>query len=632
MTISWYPVIFLDIIGSLLILGVAIWGVILSRDWKRKKPEDIFRHYIFLLTLAVVCFAVSRSFGHLAKQILIMAHMGDIWKQIAPFSGAINSMAFVIIFAFGIFFHHLQQVHVKIENYKINLEKMIAARTKELEETNLRLHNVLNSSNPICFTSVDYEVLQANNAFHSLWPKGKKLPKSVKCYELRPSRFCHTDECPLHQIMQGKEESTCETPEEIDGRIKTFIVTARPFRDNKGRLLGIVESFQDITERKKLEEQLRQSQKLEAIGQLAGGVAHDFNNMLGVIIGHADLALGKPTLDDALRENLEEILTAGFRSMEITQQLLAFARKQTIMPKVLDLNKSIDGMLKLLRRLIGEDIEITWLPGKDLWSVKMDPSQIDQILANLCINAKDASADKITIETQNITLDDAYCAEHNESLPGEYVMLAVSDNGYGMDKKTLDNIFEPFFTSKGLGKGTGLGLATVYGIVKQNAGFINVYSEPKQGSTFKIYLPHHTVKTEHPIEKSPLRPPPQGHETILLIEDDSEFLQMMKLMLEELGYTVLASSTQKGAIHIATEKSDDFDLLISDVIMPETTGKDLLKKLKCLCPAAKSLFMSGYTGNVIAHQGILEENVNFIQKPFSKQQLAIKVREVLDSK
>ncbi|OQX16120.1 MAG: hypothetical protein BWK76_11965 [Desulfobulbaceae bacterium A2] len=409
--------------------------------------------------------------------------------------------------------------------------------------------------------------------------------------------------------------------------------TIAPVRNAGNVITHYVAVKEDITERKKLEEQFRQTQKMEAIGQLAGGVAHDFNNMLGVIIGHAELALETAAADDSLRGSIEAILAAALRSMEITRQLLAFARKQTIAPKILDLNKTVEGMLKLLGRLIGEDIDLVWLPGPNLRPVCMDPSQIDQILANLCVNARDAIAGvgKVTIETQEVDFDSAYCAEHEEFSPGEYVMLAVSDNGSGMDKRTLDKIFEPFFTTKGLGKGTGLGLATVYGIVKQNGGFINAYSEPGHGATFNMYLPRHTVKTEHIRDENPLAPPPRGDDTILLVEDESAVLKMVQLMLETFGYSVLASSSPREAMRIASEKLGEIDLLITDVVMPEMTGRDLAEKLTSLYPELKCLFMSGYTNNAVAHQGVLEEGVNFIQKPFSNRELAAKVREVLDS-
>ena len=419
-----------------------------------------------------------------------------------------------------------------------------------------------------------------------------------------------------------------------DGELFWEHATIAPVRNEERAITHYVAVKEDITGRKKLEDQFRQAQKMEAIGQLAGGVAHDFNNMLGVIIGHAEMALEKEACDDSLRENLEEILAAGLRSTEITRQLLAFARKQTIMPKILNLNKTVEGMLRLLRRLIGEDLELLWLPGSNLWPVKMDPSQIDQILANLCVNARDAitGVGKVTIETQNVDLDNAYCAEHTGASPGEYVMLAVSDNGCGMDKPTMDKIFEPFFTTKGTGKGTGMGLATVYGIVKQNAGFINVYSEPEHGTTFKTYLPRHAVKTDRIRKRSDPAVTARGSETILLVEDDPLILNMVKHMLEKFGYFVLAASTPGEATRIANERSGKVALLLTDVVMPEMTGRDLEKRLTAICPELKCLFMSGYTGDVIAHHGILDEGVNFIEKPFSMQELGAKVREVLDSR
>ncbi|MCA1793636.1 MAG: PAS domain S-box protein, partial [Desulfobacteraceae bacterium] len=306
--------------------------------------------------------------------------------------------------------------------------------------------------------------------------------------------------------------------------------------------------FQDITDRKqaeaekeKLQAQLRQAQKMESVGRLAGGVAHDFNNMLGVILGHTELGLKKTAPTDPVHKDLEQILNAARRSADITRQLLAFARKQTIAPKVIDLNHTVANMLKMLGRLIGEDIDLLWQPADDLWAVKMDPSQLDQILVNLCVNARDAITDmgKITIETGIKVFDSAYCKEHAGFVPGEFVLLAVSDNGCGMDRHTLDNLFEPFFTTKETGRGTGLGLATVYGIVKQNNGFINVYSEPEKGSGFRIYLPRHTEDMVEKILDRPMTPSPRGSgETILIVEDEATILEMLEVMLESLNYTI----------------------------------------------------------------------------------------------
>ncbi len=386
-------------------------------------------------------------------------------------------------------------------------------------------------------------------------------------------------------------------------------------------------------ERQRLQEHLNQAQKMESVGRLAGGVAHDFNNMLGVILGHTGMALDQVDPSQPIFTNLKEIQEAAERSADLTRQLLAFARKQTAVPKVLDLNETVEGMLNMLRRLIGEDIDLAWRPGKKLGLVKVDPSQIDQILANLCVNARDAigGTGMVTIETGTATFDEAYCAEYTGFVPGDYTMLAVSDNGCGMDKQTLEKIFEPFYTTKPTGKGTGLGLATVYGIVKQNDGFINVVSEPWSGTTFKVFFPQHTVKdTPLPMEAS-VKPVITGNETILLVEDESMILDMTKTMLEYQGYTVLTAATPGEAIHLAESYTSRIDLLMTDVVMPEMNGRDLAKNLVARRPNLKCLFTSGYTANVIAHHGVLDEGVHFIQKPFNMMILTTKVRDVLDS-
>ena len=404
---------------------------------------------------------------------------------------------------------------------------------------------------------------------------------------------------------------------------------------NPAKVLGIIQDITDSKakekERIKLQDQLEQAHKMESVGRLAGGVAHDFNNMLGVILGHTEMALDLLDPAHPIHADLQEIRKAGERSADLTRQLLAFARKQTISPKVLDLNETVESMLKMLRRLIGEDIDLAWLPEAGLCPVKVDPAQIDQILANLCVNARDAIAGvgKVTIETHMVTFDEAYCADHAGFVPGEFVLLAISDNGCGMDKETLGSIFEPFFTTKGTDKGTGLGLATVYGIVKQNDGFINVYSEPGQGTTFRIYLPRHMGKAGRTRREGPAEPAGRGSETILLVEDEPAILNITTMMLQRLGYTVLEASTPGEAIRLAREHMGEIDLLMTDVVMPEMNGRDLAKNLLSLYPNVKRLFMSGYTADVIAHHGVLDEGVHFIQKPFSKKDLAAKLREAL---
>jgi CheY-like chemotaxis protein len=372
---------------------------------------------------------------------------------------------------------------------------------------------------------------------------------------------------------------------------------------------------------------------MEAVGRLAGGVAHDYNNMLSVIMGYTELVLERLDQQDPMHADLSEVLTAAKHSRDITRQLLAFARRQTISPKVFDLNESVDGMLKMLRRLIGEDIVLAWLPGTRLWPIEVDPSQIDQILANLCVNARDAigGVGRMTIETGMVSFNATDCIDRPEFIPGDYVMLMVSDNGHGMEKETLDQIFEPFFTTKELGKGTGLGLSTVYGIVKQNNGFINVYSEPERGTTFKIYLPRHVPKTGQLRTESPAAPAVGGDETILLVEDEPTTRDIARLILEKWGYRVLAAATPGEAVRVAKAHAGKIHLLLTDVVMPEMNGRDLAETIVPFYPEIRILFMSGYTGNVVAHQGVLDAGVHFIQKPFSMRGLAAKVREALDS-
>jgi PAS domain S-box-containing protein len=434
----------------------------------------------------------------------------------------------------------------------------------------------------------------------------------------------------------GPQEYTLQFEDgtQVDAEINGAVV-----RDRDGKAVGMVYVVRNISDRKvaekdkaDLQAQLVQAQKMEAVGRLAGGVAHDFNNMLGAILGYTELALNKAGLSNPLSKYLQQIHKAAERSADLTRQLLTFARKQTVTPKVLDLNETVEGMLTLLRRIIGENIDLVWLPGSDLWPVKIDHSQFDQILTNLCVNARDAitGVGRLTIETDGQTFDEAYCRDHAGVVPGDFVLLAVSDNGCGMDKKTMDNLFEPFFTTKEQGKGTGLGLASVYGAVKQNNGFINVYSEPGLGTTFNIYLPRHVDNLVQTTEERLLQSAERGSETVLLVEDEPMILELTTTMLEQLGYTVLAAPLPGEAIRLAGEHTGHIDLLMTDVIMPEMNGHDLAQNLLSIYPAMKRLFMSGYTADVIAHHGVLDKGVHFIQKPFTLNDLSARIREVLD--
>lgn len=426
-----------------------------------------------------------------------------------------------------------------------------------------------------------------------------------------------------------------------DGRIKYVEERCKTEYDAYGNPVKSIGTVQDITENKRIEaenkalqEKIVHVQKMESVGRLAGGVAHDFNNMLFVILGNLELVMAGINENDANYHALNEIQKAARRSADLTRQLLAFARQQPISPRPLNLNAVINDMIKMLIRLIGEDIELKWLPGKDLERVMLDPSQVDQILVNLCVNARDAitGAGKITIETHMVCLGEAECRQRPGFKPGEFVTLEVSDNGCGMDRAVQARLFEPFFTTKKTNEGTGLGLATTYGIVKQNKGFISVYSEPGNGTTFRIYFRAHKGddKNDQPLWDTG-GAVEGGCETILLVEDEAMILNFCTKTLNQLGYRVLKAGSPHQAISVANSHGSGIDLLLTDVIMSKMSGKELSGSLQRDLPSLKTLYMSGYTANVIAQHGILEEGVMFLQKPFSREALAKKVREALSN-
>lgn len=419
---------------------------------------------------------------------------------------------------------------------------------------------------------------------------------------------------------------------EIDWAGRVFESHVQPLRSSEGDLLGVIGVALDITDRKRLTDQLRQSQKMQAVGELAGGVAHDFNNLLMVVKGHAEMLLDQLAESSPLRQNVVQVQKAAERAASLTRQLLAFSRLQVLQPRVIDLNEVVGGMIQMFSRVIGANIELAFLPGSRLGHVKADPSQIEQVLLNLVVNARDAMADggRLTIETSTVELDRSHAAKHTGMIPGHFVMLVVSDTGCGMDAKTQARIFEPFFTTKTQGKGTGLGLATVYGVVKQSGGFIWVYSEPGHGTTFKIYLPEVAEEVDRSVVEKVAPRAQKGSETILIVEDEESVRDLVKDYLVAAGYHVLEASDGVQALEIAAGHTGTIHMLVTDVVMPRLSGREVAARISATRTNLRVLYISGYTDDSVFRHGVLEGGMAFLQKPFNLKTLAQKIREVLD--
>ena len=444
-------------------------------------------------------------------------------------------------------------------------------------------------------------------------------------------------ECPIHATMNDGviRHVNDEVFWRKDGTSFPVEYTTTPVRDENGRLAGVVVVFTDMTDRKRIEARMFQSQKMETVGKLAGGVAHEFNSILTAIIGQSELLLGDLPPGNPLGKNASEIRQAADRAASLTRQLLAYGRKQILQPEIIDLNQVLTDMVSTLRHLMGREVDIQIVPGVGLKTVKIDPGQMEQVLVNIAMNAADAmpNGGKLTLETTNVTLDEEYVRPFPGLKPGGYVMLAMTDTGIGMSEEIKARAFEPFFSTKGVGEGTGLGLATCYGILKQSDGHINVYSEVARGATFKIYLPQVERAKARTGATSRLKSPdlPRGTETILLAEDDSSLLEMSATLLRRLGYTVLTAVNGIEALNLKNQRDiGHIDLLFTDVVMPHMSGKELSDRIRTIYPRTKILFTSAYTESAIVHQGMLNEGVMLLQKPFTPSALANKVREVLD--
>ena len=525
----------------------------------------------------------------------------------------------------------LEDKMLQLEKTKKTLEEDVLRRKKverELRKSEEKYRNLIeHASDGIFVTKPDGSFLNGNSSGCTMLGYSRE---EISHLNLQDVMVKNSHSNPLSRFAELQPEETVLIEQELqrkDGAKFIGEISAK-----KLSALEILAIIRDISERKELEEKLRQSQKMESVGRLAGGIAHDFNNLLTVILGYSNFILTDTKEDIPFKEDIIEIQRAGQRAADLTRQLLAFGRKQILDMKTVNLNIIIKNMENMLRRLIGENIQFTILPAKDLGNIKADSVQVEQILLNLAANAKDAMKDggALTIETKNIGLDEKYIENRLEINPGNYVLLTISDAGSGMTKDIVNKIFEPYFSTKGLGKGTGLGLATVYGIVKQSNGYIWVYSEPNIGTTFKIYFPR--IDDEPAVNKIQEERTNSfnGTENILIIEDSEGVRKMTCTALKRRGYQIYEAKDGEEALQKITNFEGTMDLLITDVVLPKMNGKELADKIKKLKPDIKIIFMSGYTDETIVHQGILEAGIEFIQKPFSPNKFAEKVRQILD--
>ncbi|MCE5248852.1 PAS domain S-box protein [bacterium] len=521
-----------------------------------------------------------------------------------------------------------------IEGFIADITNQKAAQ-EALRESEERYRSLFETSlDPIMITSFDGTVLNANKAWFDIFGYQRE---EVIGHDIRETYVRQEDRKNfLFELeKKGYLNSYPLQFRKKDGSLIDFEVTTNVRRKEDGQIAYFQSVGRDVTERRRLEMQFLQAQKMEMVARLAGGIAHDFNNLLTAIIGYAEIIMLSVPPMDPIHFDVEEILKTSQRAANLTRQLLAFSRRQIIEPRIINLNKVLLEMNKMLRRIIGEDIELVILLPEDLWFIKVDPGQIEQVLTNLVVNARDAmpNGGKLTIETRNVMIDQLYADVHPDTRPGDYVLIAVSDTGIGMDQETMSHLFEPFFTTKEKGKGTGLGLSTCYGIVKQNLGNIWIYSELGHGTTVKIYLPRTAGEPVHISFERDMAELPEGSETVLVVEDETSVRRMVSRLLREHGYTVLEAINGEEALRVVDKAGGSgIHLLLTDVIMPRMGGKELAIKLSNIFPDIKVLYMSGYTDNSIVSHGVLDPGIDFLQKPFSPRAFLEKVRKVLDQK
>lgn len=665
MNISWIPVVVIDILGSALTLGIAIWCAWLSWQWTKNKPDDTFRHYIFLITMATVFFAISRSCGHLLKQYLLYAGMSDTWNKIAPFSGAVNTATFIIIFAFGMYFHRLRFAHMQIERYKNHLEELVKERTAELAATNKALHHeikdrkhaekslresekryrtlVENINLGITLVNRKFEVVAANAFQGKLFNKPASEFIGKKCFQEFEKRDEVCSHCPGEKAMKtGRPEEVVTEGSLDDGSRLTVRIQAFPVSGEGEEPLGFIEVVEDITEsalaeeeKRNLEKQLQHVQKLESLGVLAGGIAHDFNNLLMAILGNADLALLEMSQSSPARKNIMEIEKASRRAAELCNQMLAYSGKGKFVVQALNLSSMVKEMTNMLEISISKNVVIKYHVAENLPAVKADPSQLRQVIMNLIINASESIGNKsgvISITTGAMECDRDYLAETflDENLSeGLYTYLEVADTGSGMDEETKAKIFDPFFTTKFAGR--GLGMSAVLGIMRGHNGAIKIYSEPNKGTTFKILFPAVQDAAAEALESKR-----NGHEnwqgmgTLLLVDDDETVRAVGKQMLEKLGFKVLLAADGLEGVEVFRQHSDDIDCVILDLTMPHMGGEEAFRELRRIQSDIRAVLSSGYSEQEVTQRFAGKGLSGFIQKPYTLASLRAALQKIFE--
>jgi two-component system, cell cycle sensor histidine kinase and response regulator CckA len=625
MIFPWWPVVWVDITGSAAGFALAVYCIHLSWRWARNKPEDTSRHYILLLTMAIGAFTISRSFGHLIKQLLLLAELKSVWVIISPISGAVNTATFIIIFAFSIYFDRLRNIKIEADRTAVELATA-RARAAAAHEAEARLRTIFDGfADSIHVIDNQQRLLFFNEKAQSSLPG---IAIGQLCYEAIYQQAKPCPGCRLEAVLQGQ---VCSSEKEFPSLKKTMSISEIPLVWPDGQNVKLT-VLRDVTENKQLEAQLLHAQKMEAVGVLAGGVAHDFNNLLTVICGQAEILQNRPGLAHC-REDIGDILKAARQASTLTRQLLLFSRKQAFNPRVMDLNVLVADLRKMLIRLIGEDLDLTAELAPFPLQVKVDPGQMEQVIMNLVINARDAlsGGGRIVIKCDRVILDEHYCRTTFGARPGTFVRVTVTDSGCGMTKEVMEKIFEPFFTTKGLHKGTGLGLSVVFGIIKQHGGWVNVYSETGKGTTFRVYLPASIDSAE--LHREAFASPPGGKgERILLVEDEEQVRKITIALLTASGYLVREAENQAKAVELFEQAKGEFDLVLSDIVLPGGNGCQLMELLQASKPGLPVLLMSGYADEKSQWPAIAEKKVPFLQKPFASADLLIAVRELLDKR